>query len=370
RQNPKKEVPVSMDKDDLRRAIDRVDDELLRLLKERQALAGRLGELKRSLGLPIYDPRREEEILARQYASRDSLEERAITSVWREIFSASRQAQNPLRAAYLGPEGTFTHQAAIVKFGTSAELIAAHTIAAAFKMVAKRTVDYAVLPVENTLQGVVGETVDLLGAARKALIIGEVTLPIHFVFSSVCDRLNDIRTVYSKQEAFPQCANFLNQPALGDARRVAVASTSEAVWRAKEDPAGAALSTEVAANQAGVPILFRNVENNPRNKTRFLVLGHDRPEPGTDHKTSVFAKVQNVAGGLEGLLAAFKRNNINLTKIESRPMDDAANFETWFYIEFEGHLNDLAVRSIFEKHDLVWLGSYPKGNAIEDVPWN
>ncbi|MCD8141435.1 MAG: chorismate mutase [Planctomycetaceae bacterium] len=357
-----------MTMEELRQAIDAVDDKLLHLLKERQGLATRIGDLKRAQGLPIYDPVRENQILTRLTAlNAGELAEVAVLAAWREIFSASRQAQTPLRVAYLGPEGTFTQQAAMAKFGTAAELIATQTIAAAFNFIAKRTVDFAVLPVENTLQGVVGETVDLLGSARMPLIIGEVTMPIHFVFSSQCEQLEKITTIYSKQEAFPQCSNFLNQPALDGAKRVPVASTAEAVLRAADDAEGAALSAEIAATHAGVPILFHNVENSARNKTRFLVLGHDQHNGnGGEMKTSVFAKVPNVAGGLEGMLRAFKECGKNLTKIESRPMDDATNFETWFYIEFEGTMGDVAGHDAFKNNDLVWLGSYPRSLSVGD----
>lgn len=353
-----------MNLEELRQAVDDVDDKLLDLLKTRQKLASQIGALKREMGLPIYDPRRERQILTRLKDNNDGhLSEEGILAAWREIFSASRQAQMPLRVAYLGPEGTFTQQAALLRFGSSAELIATHTIAAAFSWVLKGTIDFAVLPVENTLQGIVGETVDLLGAAREPLIVGEVTLPIHFVFSSVRDRLEDIKTIYSKQEAFPQCANFLSQPALENATRMPVASTAEAARRAAQDPDGAALSTEIAATLAGVPILFHNVENDARNKTRFLVLGRQEIGQGPNDKTSVFAKVANVTGSLEALLRAFKDIGVNLTKIESRPMDRATNFETWFYIEFDGHLHAMADKDIFEKHGLVWLGSYPRSDG-------
>ena len=350
-----------MDMQELRHAIDAVNDRLLDLLLERQNLASQLGDMKRDMGLPIYDQIRERDILARlTKRNAGRLADQAVLAAWREIFSASRQAQTKVRVAYLGPEGTFTQQAALNRFGTSVEYIASHTISAAFGWLTKETVDFAVLPVENTLQGVVGETVDLLGSARRPLVVGEVTIPVHFVFSSTNERLENIRTVYSKQEAFLQCTNFLGQPALEQAVRAPVSSTTEAVRRAADDPTGAALSSEIAATLNDVPILFRNVGNNARNKTRFLVLGHDQPQATGNDKTSVFAKVPHVAGGLEGLLAAFKSMNINLSKIESRPMDDAVNFETWFYIEFDGHRSDLAGSEIFEKYDLVWLGSYPR----------
>lgn len=350
-----------MEIEQLRHAIDAIDDKLLALLTERQDLASRLGVIKRDRGIPIYDPARESEILERLgKLNAGKLSEKAVLAAWREIFSASRQAQTPVRVAYLGPEGTFTQQAALARFGSSGELIASQTISSAFSWIANKTVDFAVLPVENTLQGIVGETVDLLGAARRPLVIGEIVIPIHFVFSTVKDRLEDIRTIYSKREAFPQCSKFLDQPALEKAERRAVSSTAEAVWKATEDPDGAALSAEIAASQAGVPILFRHVENNARNQTRFLILGHEQAPPSGRDMTGVFARVPNVSGGLEGLLGAFKQCGINLAKIESRPMDDAANFETWFYIEFEGHIEDINGREFPGRDELVWLGSYPR----------
>lgn len=348
----------------LRQNIDLIDDQLLDLLIRRQQLASQLGDVKRELGLPIFDPHRETGILGRlDQRNSDRLSHRAVRAVWREIFSASRQAQTPLRVAYLGPEGTFTHQAALTRFGSSVELIAHQTINAAFSAFENNRMNFAVLPVENTLQGVVGETVDLLGAAGKPFIIDELVIPIQFVFSSLRERLEDIKTIYSKEEAFPQCSNFLNQPALSNASRKAVASTAEAVLCAARDPAGAALSAEIAASQAGVPILFRHVENVAGNKTRFLILGRRQPAPAGGDKTSVFARVPNVAGGLASLLEAFRARCINLTKIESRPMDDAVDFETWFYIELEGRLDSPDGKDLSKDHKLVWLGTYPRFDA-------
>ncbi len=349
-----------MDMNDIRPAIDAVDNLILTKLIERHELAQQLGREKRRLNIPIFDPAREAEIMERLTALNNArLEGSAIRAIWREIFSASRQAQLPLRVAYLGPEGTFTHQAALARFGSSAELLASQTISAAFNLVLNSVVDYAVLPVENTMHGIVGETLDLLGAAKQPFIIGELTIPIHFVFSSRAEKLESIKKVYSKNEAFLQCSTFLMQPALSNAARIPVSSTSEAARTAVNDPEGAALSSEIAASQAGVPILFHHVENNSANKTRFLVLGAAKQTPTGNDKTSVFAKVPNVSGGLEGLLHSFREHNINLTKIESRPMDAAANFETWFYIDMQGHANDPGIKAVIDKHDLVWLGSYP-----------
>ncbi|MDR1519661.1 MAG: chorismate mutase [Planctomycetota bacterium] len=353
-----------------RRRIDEIDDQLLDLLEERMDLSRQIGEDKKRRGLPLYVPEREGAILER-LAGRDAergggqMGRAAVIGVWREIFSASRQTQSPIKVAYLGPNGTFTHQAALTRFGSSAGMIASQTIASAFALIQNGTVDFAVLPVENTLHGIVGETVDLLGTAGQPLIADEIVMPIHFVFSSGLDDLGRIERVYSKPEAFLQCANFLNQPALEKAERIASPSTAEAARQAAADPAGASLSPEIAANLAGIPIRFRHVENNADNKTRFFVLGHVRPDRTGDDKTSVFAKVQNVAGGLEALLRSFSDRRINLTKIESRPMDESVNFETWFYIDLDGHAEDAGIRDIIASHGLVWLGSYPRPRRPE-----
>lgn len=341
-----------------RSQIDEIDDAVLDLLAKRFSLAASLGEAKKELRIPIYDPEREERILDRlRRRGEGKLTSAAILSIWREIFSASRLVQTRLKVAYLGPEGTFTHQAALARFGSSAELVAGQTIAAAFSWAKNRTVDFAILPVENTLQGVVGETVDLLGRAGEPLVVDEIVLPIHFVFASRRDDLEGVKRIYSKREAFPQCSMFLGQPSLEKAAHAHATSTAEAARLAAEDPEGAALSTDIAASLAGVPIRFGGVENDARNKTRFLVLGHPQPARTGRDQTSVFARVRNVVGGLERLLAAFSERGINLLKIESRPMNEAVNFESWFYINFEGHIGDEAVASIVKEHDMVWLGS-------------
>ncbi|MDR3211024.1 MAG: chorismate mutase [Planctomycetota bacterium] len=344
-----------------RQAIDQTDREILALLIKRHQLALELGTVKREQGLPIYDALRERDILARlEEASQGRLAIRAVRAVWREIFSASRQAQLPTRVAYLGPEGTFTQQAALFRFGSSADLIPCHTLAAAFALVANESVDYAVLPVENSQHGIVGETVDLLGSAKQPLIVGEIVIPIHLVFSSLAPRLEAVKTIFSKNEAFLQCSTFLDQPSLAGAAHQAVSSTAAAVRQAASDPDSAAISAEIAASQSGVPILHRHVENNSRNRTRFLVLGRHRPLPSGNDKTSVFAHVPNVSGGLEALLRSFREAGINLNKIESRPIDTALNFDAWFYIDMDGHAADPALKEILANHDMIWLGSYPR----------
>ncbi|MDR1613181.1 MAG: chorismate mutase [Planctomycetota bacterium] len=343
----------------LRSRIDEIDDAMLDLAAERFFLAASLGAAKKELRIPVYDPEREELILRRLCKRGEGkLAKSTILSIWREIFSASRLAQTRLKAAYLGPEGTFAHQAALARFGSSSELVAGQTIAAVFAWVKRRTVDFAILPVENTLQGVVGETVDLLGRSDEPLIIDAMILPIHFVFASRRDDLEGVRRIYSKREAFPQCSVFLDQPALANAAHVPATSTAEAARRAADDPEGAALSPGIAASLAGVPIRFEHVENDSRNKTRFLILGRPQPARTGRDQTSVFARARNVVGGLERLLAAFSERGINLTKIESRPLNEAVNFESWFYINFDGHIGDAAVASLIKEHDMVWLGSY------------
>lgn len=345
--------------EETRNRIDEIDDGILDLLSRRFELTTDLGEVKKGMHIPLYDPGREEFILKR-LLDRGSrrMPPAAITAVWREIFSASRQAQTSVKVAYLGPEGTFTHQAVLSRFGSSADLLASQTIGSAFTLVKNRTVDFAVLPVENTLQGIVGQTVDLLGAAGLPLIVDEIVTPVNFAFAARTDAPEKVERIYSKREAFPQCAKFLNQPALAGACHVPSTSTAEAARQAASDPNGAALCPEIAASLAGVPIRFKNVENNARNKTRFLVLGHTPPERTGRDRTSVFAHAPNVVGGLVELLRGFSDRGINLTKIESRPRDDAVNFESWFYIDFNGHITDPEVAAVVREHDMVWLGSY------------
>ena len=355
--------------DMMRHNIDEIDSAILALLAKRLGLAKDLGEAKKNLGIPIYDPAREKAILARLVEeNRDRLAPAAVKAIWREIFSSSRQAQTPVRVAFLGPEGTFTQQAALARFGSSADMVATQSIAAAFAMVQNGTVNFAVLPVENTLHGIVGETVDLLGATGLPLIVGEIVTPIHFVFAAHGNDVSCVKKIYSKQESFLQCSGFLNQPALAKAERIPSTSTAEAARQAAADPNAAALCPDIAATLAGVPIRFRHIENNARNKTRFLVLGHTRPGRTDNDKTSVFAKVPNVSGGLVTLLKSFSDHGINLTKIESRPMDDAVNFETWFYIDLDGHIDEPNVKALIERHKLVWLGSYRRYVEDDDAP--
>lgn len=341
--------------------IDEIDAAILDLLNERFELAAGLGAAKRERRIPIYDPKREEEIIRRLLGrGARNLAPEAVVSIWREIFSASRLAQTALKVAYLGPEGTFTHQAVLARFGSAVDAVGGQTIGAVFSWLKNGAVDHAVLPVENTLQGVVGQTVDLLGATGLPFIVDEIVLPIHFVFAASEDRPERIERVYSKREAFGQCGKFLGQPSLEQAKHVHAASTAEAARQAARDPAGAALCPDIAASLAGLPIRFKNVENNAGNKTRFLILGRDQPPATGSDRTSVFARVPNVAGGLAALLRSFSEKNINLTKIESRPMDDAADFESWFYIVLDGHVENPAVAAAIREHGMVWLGSYPR----------
>ena len=345
----------------LRGAVDAADDRVRAALVERMRLAREVGRLKNRLGLPVFDPAREREILERQGARRDdALPPGAVAAIWREILSASRRLQAPVKVAYLGPEGTFTQQAAMARFGASADYAPAATLAGAFRWLVDGLVDHAVLPVENTLQGVVGETLDLLGALGEPLVTGEWSIAVHFVFAARAERLEEVRRIYSKREAFLQCSDFLRQPALEKARQTEVASTAAAARRAADDPGGAALSTEIAATLAGVPVRRVGVEDNPRNRTRFFLLGRERPAPTGRDRTSVFCKAPHRVGGLVDVLAAFRDAGVNLTRLESRPMDDADNFETWFYIDFEGHADEPRVRRLIDEHRMIWLGSYPR----------
>ena len=349
----------------LRDIIDKLDEEIAGLLVKRLDNAKKIGVIKRAQQKNIYDPLRERQIFENMHKNLPAdFPHATAEAIWREIVSLSRQVQSPSKVAYLGPEGTFTQQAAIMSFGASAEFIAANTIATAFSWVKKQTVDYAVLPVENTLQGIVGETVDLLGVFGKPLVVGEIILPISMVFASQSENLKQIKRIYSKKEALFQCLAFLNQPDLEQAERIEVESTAAAAKKAALDPEAASISADIAANFAGVPIRFKQIEDNHGNKTRFFILGHNQRDASGHDKTSVSVKVPNVAGGLARLMRQFQEAEINMTKIDSRPIDNTADFETWFYIDFEGHISNPKIHELIKSNHMVWLGSYPIANRI------
>lgn len=349
---------------ELRRQIDAIDDQLLRLLNNRMEIVRQVGVLKQNHKSVIYRPEREAAIIERLHQKTQGLLNRqAIEAIFLEVFAVSRNLELPEKVAYLGPDGSFTHEAAESRFGALSEYLPLPSIRAVFESVHTGKSRFGVVPIENNQEGVVGETMDSL-EQFDIKIVAELPQPIHFCLASASERVDAIHTIYSKDIAFRQCQKFTRSYLSEEVQLIPVASTSEAAHMAATQGAGyAALSSEVAAKINKLPVLFRNVEDSDNNITRFLILAKDIVnQPGKQDKTTILAHLPDEPGSLANFLQKFYDAGINLTKVESRPIKGNRNFKYWFFIEFDGHRNDPAVQQILEQHKQAvrWLGSYVK----------
>ena len=348
----------------IRSQIDAIDDELLILLNKRMELVREVGSLKRAENSVIYRPEREQAILRRLGEQNSGLlTQSAIEAIFLEIFAVSRNLELPQRVAFLGPEGSFTHQAAESRFGGMGEYLMLPTIRSVFDSVETGRAVFGVVPIENNQEGIVPETVDLL-REKELLIAAELYLSIHFTLVSKADSIRDIRTIYSKDIAFRQCSVFLREYFdENEVELVPVDSTSKAAKLAASEPGSAAICSSISAKLVKIPMLFDNIENSDQNRTRFLILGKDfRNQPTDRDKTTIIANLPhtNSPGVLFRFLKDFNDEGINLTKIESRPSRNGSDFGFWFFVEFEGNRHDPAIEKIMKKHEsnVKWLGSY------------
>ncbi|MGF1448030.1 MAG: prephenate dehydratase [Opitutales bacterium] len=350
----------------LRTQIDAIDREIVARLQERVRLAAEVGHAKRLQGSPIFSPGREEEVFARieAAAGADSLlSTRALRAIWREIISAMIALEAEINVAYLGPEGTFTEQAALKHFGSSLTYEPMRTIADVFMAVERGEADYGVVPIENSTEGAVIHALDML-AETDLKIVAESYLPIEHCLLAR-GSLEHIAEVHSKDQALGQCRDWLRRH-LPQARLVDCESTARAVQIAAERTEVAAIASELASEKQGVPILERGIQDRRDNVTRFFVIGEALSKRlGRDRdKTSLLLSLKDEVGALEKAVAAFSERGINLCKIESRPNRQRA-WEYFFFIDIEGHWEDkdvqTAVADLNQRCLLVkWLGSYPK----------
>lgn len=348
---------------ELREKIDAVDEQILQLLNQRIGLACEVGRIKKAAGEEIFVPAREEQVFRRLIARNSGpLSERGLRTIYREIISASIAVEKALRVAYLGPEATFTHQAALARFGSSVELLALSTIPDVFAAVEKSDIDYGVIPVENSTEGAVFHSLDMF-VDSDLKIIAQHYIPIEHCLISHSP-LAGIEEVHSKDQALGQCRLWL-QRNLAQARTVNESSTAEAVRLASANPTWAAVASRLAAEMYGVPIVASGIQDRADNVTRFLVIGRQPTPPVADgrYRTSIVLSLNDRPGALEGALAPFSRRNINLKKIESRPSRRKA-WDYLFFIDFSGHWQDPSVQEtvaeLEQRCPLVkWLGSYP-----------
>jgi len=358
------------DLEKLRQEIDRLDDELLRLLNRRASLAREIGGLKQ--GAPAYRPEREAEILRRvSAASAGPLSAPRVAAVFREVISACRALEEPIRVTYLGPEGTFSEQAVRKHFGTAVEAQPTGSVDEAFRRCESGGAQFTVVPVENSTEGVVGRTLDLL-LATPLVICGEVELRVQQNLLARGEAkaldLKAIRRVYSHAQSLAQCHGWLAQNLPG-VERIPVASNAEAAQRAAREQGAAAIAGEAAAERYGLAVLARAIEDAPNNTTRFLVLGNVAAAPTGRDRTSLVLSAENKPGAVHALLTPLARHGVSMTRIESRPSRQAlrsgtALWEYVFFIDVEGHQRDATVAQALgelkEKAPfLKVLGSYP-----------
>ena len=299
----------------LRVGIDGVDDEILRLINQRAEIAHRIGEIKHG---NIYRPEREAQVLQRiAEANPGPLPAQATQRIFREIMSACLALEQPLSIAYLGPEGTFSESAAHKHFGSAPTFTPYAAIDDAFRAVEAGNANYAVVPVENSTDGAIGRTLDLL-LSSPLKICGEINLRIHQNLLSKANSLANVKRLYSHAQSLAQCHEWLNKN-LAQLPRVPVASNAEAARLASEDLESCAIAGEAAASRYGLNVLSANIEDDPNNTTRFLVLAaHDAGPSGRD-KTSFICSAQNKPGAVHALLAPLAAHGVSMSKFESRP---------------------------------------------------
>jgi chorismate mutase/prephenate dehydratase len=352
----------------LRRQIDRIDDQLLRLLNRRAELALAIAEQKARSNSGVYAPAREKGVLARlARASAGPLPESLVRAIFREIISASRSLEQRLRIAYFGPEATFTHVAARQQFGAAADYRPVASIAEVFHEVENGRADLGVVPIENSTEGMVAHTLDLL-ADSPLRICAEISLPVqHNLLARPGTTIRKVKRVIAHPQALAQCRRWLAEhlPAVATG---AEASNARAAERARGQAGVAAIAAEAAAETYGLAVLAESIQDEPGNLTRFAVLsGHDAPQPSGDDKTSILFSVRDEVGILSRMLKPFAAHRIDLIKIESRPLRGRP-WEYVFFLDLKGHRRERRVQQALADVEraalrLKVLGSYPAAPA-------
>lgn len=347
----------------LRRQIDSIDKNIVRLLNARAKIGSSIGSLKRSWGLAVYSPDREREVLSKIKAlNQGPLSPGALEAIYREVMSCSLSMGKPPRIAYLGPEATFTHLAAIKRFGSQVEYLPCNSITDVFTEVEKENADYGVVPIENSIEGAVSHTLDMF-VDSDLKICAQVILYVSHNLLANCPKAK-IRRIYSNPQVFGQCRIWL-QENLARAEKIDVFSTTQAAQIARKEKSSACIASLLAARTYKLKVVARDIEDSPHNITRFLVIGKaDVKRTGTD-RTSVIFSIKDKVGALQDMLMPFKKYKINLTKIESRPSKKKA-WDYYFFLDLEGHRDTPKVKKALSELEnkcrfLKVLGSYPIG---------
>jgi len=345
----------------LRGQIDGIDSEILRLLNRRAQLVLEVGRLKAEHNLDFHVPQREEEIYRRLAVENPGpFPAEAVRPVFREVISACLSLEHPLRVAYLGPRATFSHLAAMERFGLSAQFLAMRSIAEVFAEVEKDNADFGVVPVENSTEGVVSHTLDMF-VDSPLLICGEVVVEAALHLLSKASSLGEVRKIYSHPHGLAESRKWLERNA-PHVSVVETSSTGAAAEVAASEPGAAAIASELAASLYDLSVLQRRIEDHPNNFTRFLIVGKKNGPPTATDKTSILFSIKDRVGALHRMLLPFAERQINLTKIESRPSKKKV-WEYVFYVDFEGHASESRSREALARlqEDCIFLkvlGSY------------
>ncbi len=354
----------------LREKIDELDHRIVELLNARARIVVDIGKVKHQSGSPIYAPDREKIVLERiRKANQDvggPLPNACLEAIYRELMSGSFALERPLRIAYLGPQGSFSHLASAKKFGSSVEHVPVVAIESVFDEVARGHADLGLVPIENSTVGGIVESMDAFLEHPNVTIVAEVLIAIHSHLLARCAP-EEIKVIYSKGEALDQCRQWLNAT-FRDVQRLPVASSSKAAEMAAKEPGAAAIGSSLAAEVYDLKMLFANIEDNPNNVTRFFVIGktgnNQAAKRTGDDKTSIIFTTSHKAGALVDVLDVFRRYGINLTNIDTRP-SQKRNFEYYFFTDLLGHVEDDPVKEALveaKQHclQLAVLGSFPR----------
>lgn len=359
-----------LDTQTLRQQIDTTDEQILALINRRLELARQIGELKNRAELAVLDPKREKEVFDHlRRLNQGPLTDEGLRNIFREIISAARQIQRPLSVAFLGPEATFTHLAALKKFGRSTEFQPLTTISEVFLAVEKGNQHLGVVPIENSTEGIVNETVDQLVETRLQ-ICGEIYLEISHDLISRSGQIQDVEIIYTHPHALAQCRNWLRRHLPG-IPVIEVSSTGLAARKAAQNPNSAAIASSFAASLYELQVVASHIEDHRENATHFFIIGPYRPGATGSDKTSLLFAVEDTPGALYKMLRPLAARQINMTRIVSRPMKTVA-WRYLFFVDLDGHRDDPEVAAALAEMEEMSvffkiLGSFPKAEAVEKI---
>ncbi len=353
----------SLTLEQLRESIDAADREILRLINKRAGLAQAVGELKKHTDAPVYRPEREAQIHAALAINNPGpLSNAAVQAVWNELISGCRELERRMRIAYLGPKGTFSEQAAFLQFGSQIECQPQSSFDDVFRAVEAGAADFGVVPVENSSEGAISRTLDLL-LNSTLKISAEISLRVKQNLLTKSGEMSGVSTICAHAQSLAQCQHYLNKHFPG-LERIAVSSNAEGARLAAGDSSIAALAGEAAAREFDLKSVASAIQDDPHNRTRFVVIGHLACQPSGADNTSVILSVPNRAGAVHSLIEPLARHGVSMSRFESRPARQGG-WEYFFYIDLQGHQSEPAVAAALEeiRHQAAFFkvtGSYPR----------